>query len=84
MLSIRGLRLDRLHSERTDPLVTLKRILRDGVVVEQTLDPDDRTLQSVRVPRTSTDEIVLEILAVDQGPRNTTAISDVAFAAAVD
>lgn len=56
--------------------------LADGVVVEQNLDPDDRGLQTVRVPRTATDEILLEILAVDQGPRNTTAISDVAFAAA--
>ena len=43
---------------------------------------DMRLTVGVRVPRTETDRIVLEILAVDQGPRNTTAISEVGLAEA--
>jgi len=39
--------------------------------------PDDRSLQLVRVPRTTTDSIELKILAVAKGPRDTTAISEV-------
>jgi hypothetical protein len=39
--------------------------------------PDDRDLQLVRVPRTRTDTVELEILAVKQGLRNKTAISEV-------
>jgi hypothetical protein len=38
---------------------------------------DDRSLQLIRVPRTSTDTVVLQILAVRKGPRNTTAISEI-------
>jgi hypothetical protein len=58
--------------------------LGDGVTVVQRLDPDpsSRMVQSVRVPRTTTDTISLEILAVKRGPRNTTAISEVSLAAA--
>lgn len=58
-------------------------ILADGVEVEQVLDPDDRELQSVRVARTATQTVVLEILAVERGPRNATAVSTVAISAAV-
>ncbi len=39
--------------------------------------PDDRSLQLIRVPRTTTDTIELEILAVAKGPRDTTAISEI-------
>ncbi len=39
--------------------------------------PDDRSLQLIRVPRTTTDAVELEILAVKKGPRNTTAISEI-------
>jgi hypothetical protein len=39
--------------------------------------PDDRSLRLLRVPRTSADEVQLEILAVAKGPRDTTAISEV-------
>jgi hypothetical protein len=58
--------------------------LDDGVSVVQRLDPDpsSRTLQRIRVPRTSTDTVTLEILAVKRGPRNTTAISEIALSAA--
>ena len=38
---------------------------------------DDRSLQLIRVPRTTTDKVELEILAVKKGPRNNTAISEV-------
>lgn len=38
---------------------------------------DDRSLQLIRVPRTTTDKVELEILAVKKGPRNTTAISEI-------
>ncbi len=48
-------------------------------VVEQKLDGSakDRSLRLLRVPKTDTDEVELEILAVEKGPRNTTAISEV-------
>ncbi len=38
---------------------------------------DDRNLQLIRVPRTTTDKVELEILAVKKGPRNKTAISEI-------
>ncbi|MCZ4499910.1 MAG: hypothetical protein JWQ74_2463 [Marmoricola sp.] len=58
--------------------------LADGVVVEQTLDPDpkSRAVQLLRVPRTQTASITLEILAVDKGARDTTAISQIEISAA--
>ncbi|MCW2761832.1 MAG: hypothetical protein JWR85_2033 [Marmoricola sp.] len=39
--------------------------------------PDDRSLRLLRVPKTSTDTVELEILAVAKGPRDTTAISEI-------
>ncbi|MCX6396644.1 MAG: hypothetical protein NTV23_09170 [Propionibacteriales bacterium] len=59
--------------------------LADGVVVDQVLDPDraDRSVQLIRVPRTATSEVTVEIRSVQRGPRNTTAISSVVVAAAV-
>jgi hypothetical protein len=58
--------------------------LGDGTTVVQRLDPDpsSRAPQLIRVPRTSTDTITLEILAVQRGPRDTTAISELTVAAA--
>jgi hypothetical protein len=58
--------------------------LAGGVQVEQELDgaADNREMQTMRVPRTQTDELRLEILEVTKGPRNTTAISEVRVAAA--
>ena len=47
------------------------------VVQRMSGSPDDRNLQLVRVPRTSTDTVELEILAVRKGPRNKTAISEI-------
>ena len=51
----------------------------DGVSVVQRLDPDpsSRAVQRLRVPPAETDTITLEILAVQRGARNTTAISEV-------
>jgi hypothetical protein len=53
--------------------------LADGVSVDQRLDPDpsSRAVQVLRVPRTTTDTVVLEILAVQRGSRNATAISTI-------
>ncbi len=47
--------------------------------VVQKLDgsAEDRSLRLMRVPRTETDEVTLEILKVKKGPRNTTAISEI-------
>jgi hypothetical protein len=58
--------------------------LADGVTVIQNFDPDphNRAVQTLRVPKTATDRVSLEILGIRRGPRNTTAISEVAFAAA--
>ena len=49
--------------------------------VEQKLSPStsDRSLRVVRVPRTTTDTVTLEILEVAKGSRNTTAISEVSL-----
>jgi hypothetical protein len=51
------------------------------ISVEQTLsgDPGDRSVQLLRIPRTTASRVTLEIVAVDRGPRNTTAISEVRF-----
>ena len=56
----------------------------DGVSVVQRLDPDpsSREMQLLRVPRVVTDTVTLEILAVQRGPRNTTAISELTVRAA--
>ena len=55
----------------------------DTVVVQKIkTKPSDRSLRLLRVPRTETDEVVLEILAVKKGPRNTTAISEIQVASA--
>lgn len=58
--------------------------LADGVVVDQALDPDPavRTVQTIRVPRTTTGEVVVEIRSVRRGARNTTAISSILISAA--
>jgi hypothetical protein len=66
--------------------ITLVRwTLADGATVVQRLDPDpsSRALQLLRVPRTTTDTVTLEILAVKQGPRRTTAISEIALGEAL-
>jgi hypothetical protein len=54
--------------------------LGDGVSFVQRLDPgtSSRAVQLIRVPPTVTDTLTLEILAVKHGPRNTTAISEIA------
>lgn len=59
--------------------------LSSGVVIEQQFDPspENRAIQSIRVPRTATGEITLEVLSVAGGARNTTAISSVLIAAAL-
>lgn len=50
----------------------------DTVVVQRMkTKPGDRSLRLLRVPRTETDKVVLEILAVKKGPRDTTAISEI-------
>jgi hypothetical protein len=58
--------------------------LGDGEAVVQRLDPDasSRGVQLLSVPRTMTDTVTLEILAVKRGSRNTTAISEIALSAA--
>jgi hypothetical protein len=58
--------------------------LGDGVSVVQRLDPapSTRSIQVLRVPRTTTGTVTLEILGVHRGPRDTTAISTLAVWAA--
>lgn len=55
-----------------------------GRSIEQSLDPDpeNRHVQKLRVPRTAANRVTLEILEVTRGSRDTTAISEVVFAAA--
>lgn len=54
-------------------------LLAEGVTLEQRLDPAPglRDLQVLRIPRTATDRVVLEILAVEKGSRGATAISEI-------
>jgi len=58
--------------------------LADGMSIVQRLDPDpsSRAMQLLRVPRTTTDTVTLEILAVKHGSRNTSAISEISLAEA--
>jgi hypothetical protein len=58
--------------------------LGDGRTVVQHLSGSaaDRSLRSVRVPRTETDTITLQVLAVQEGPRDTTCVSEVRVARA--
>lgn len=60
-------------------ITSVRWTLAEGVVIDQELEPDpnDRSLRSIRVPRTATGEITLQIRTVDSGARNTTAISSV-------
>ena len=53
-------------------------ILGDGQEFVQRLDgsPENRNLQTMRIPATRTDNIVIEVLASTGGPRNTVAISE--------
>ncbi len=65
--------------------ITLVRWLLDGgVTIEQALNPapSERGVQLIRVPRTTSDTVTLEVLATERGPRNTTAISEITVAAA--
>lgn len=56
----------------------------DGSSVVQTLDgsAQDRSLRTVRVPKTKTDTVTLQVLAVQEGPRHTTCVSEVQVARA--
>ena len=58
----------------------------DGTSVVQRLDGSatNRELQSVRIPLTAADEVVVEVLATTRGPRNTTAVSEIRIGAAAD
>ena len=47
------------------------------VVQRMKADPSNRTMRLLRVPKTTTDRVELEILAVAEGPRDTTAISEI-------
>lgn len=53
----------------------------DGSSVIQELDPSQRTVQLLRIPPTRTATVVLEILAVERGARDRTAISELSVAA---
>jgi len=56
--------------------------LDDGTEIVQELDPADRSLQTLRIPRTESGTVTVQILAVEQGARNRTAISEIAVASA--
>jgi hypothetical protein len=55
-----------------------------GITVDQTLSgaKDDRSMQLLRIPRTTAARVTLEVVEVDPGPRDTTAISEVRLASA--
>lgn len=64
-------------------ITRLRWILGHGVSVVQRLDGSahDRSMRTIRVPRTRTDRIVLQVLAVQRGPFDTTCVSEVRVAA---
>lgn len=56
--------------------------LADGTEIVQELDPTQRTVQYLRIPRTASGTVNVQVLAVDQGSRNRTAISEIVVSAA--
>ena len=58
----------------------------DGTSIVQRLDGSatNRELQSVRIPLTEADQVVIEVLASTRGSRNTIAVSEVRIGAAAD
>jgi len=60
-------------------------VFSDGSSVTQKLDGSatNRDLQTVRIPRTEADRVVIEILSSRRGPRDTVAISEVGLGAVV-
>jgi len=54
-------------------------VFSDGTAVVQKLDPsvENRSMQTMRIPVTSSDQVVVEILGSKHGPRNTIAVSEV-------
>ncbi len=58
----------------------------DGTTVVQRLDGSatNRELQTVRIPPTAADKVVLEVLASTRGARNTIAVSEVLVAAVTE
>jgi hypothetical protein len=69
-----------------DRITKVRWTFSDGTAVEQTLDgsPDNRDLQSIRIPVTTADQAVIEVLASTPGSRNTVAISEVRIGKVAD
>jgi hypothetical protein len=61
-----------------DRLTRVRWVFDDGTSVEQALDPSpsNRALQSIRIPPTKATRVVVELLDVVRGPRNTIAVSE--------
>lgn len=58
----------------------------DGTTVEQTFDTSakHRSMQTMRIPVTKADRVVVEILGAERGPRNTVAVSEVRIGQVAD
>lgn len=56
----------------------------DGSTYVQTMngDENDRSMRRMRIPRTTADSVVVEIVSSARGPRNTVAVSEVVVGAA--
>ena len=56
----------------------------DGTSIEQSFDPSvkKRSVQSVRIPVTKSSQVVVEVLDVKRGPRNTIAVSELRIGSA--
>mgnify|MGYP003299222182 CR=1 FL=1 len=61
-----------------DRLTRVRWVFDDGTTVEQTLDPSpqNRAMQSIRIPVTKAARVVVEIVDVKRGPRDTIAVSE--------
>jgi hypothetical protein len=47
-------------------------------------DPGDRSMRTMRIPKTPSSRVVIEILASQPGPRNTVAISEIRIGTPAD
>ena len=69
-----------------DRIRKVRWVFDDGTAVEQTFDTSakNRSMQTMRIPVTKADRVVVEILGAERGPRNTVAVSEVRIGQVAD
>ncbi|QWZ08087.1 hypothetical protein KRR39_22565 [Nocardioides panacis] len=66
-----------------DRITRVRWVFDDGTTVEQTFDPapSNRSMQSMRIPVTKAQKVVVEVLDSERGDRNTIAVSELRIGA---